>query len=80
MSLSVSVRATLGPTLTVGFAAEWDMAVLDDAFARWVTAGQQGRNVMSPEGVAQVLLTVVTTVLEHPDVTIPEVHLEPPPG
>ena len=67
-------RATLGPTLTVGFAAEWDADRLNDAFARWVKEGQ-GRNVMSVEGVAQVLLTLITTLLEHPDVTMPVVHL-----
>jgi NAD(P)-dependent dehydrogenase (short-subunit alcohol dehydrogenase family) len=71
-------RATLGPTLTIGFAAAWDPDLLDDAFARWVKQGQQKRNVMSVEGVAQVLLTLITTLLEHPDVAIPDVHVEPP--
>ncbi|MEY2454237.1 MAG: hypothetical protein QOD92_3811 [Acidimicrobiaceae bacterium] len=71
-------RTTLGPTLTAGFAAEWDPALLDDAFARWVKEGQQKRNVMPVEGVAQVLLTLITTLLAHPDVAIPEVHVEPP--
>ena len=71
-------RATLGPTMTVGFAAAWDADRLNDAFARWVKEGQQGRNVMSVEGVAQVLFTLIATLLEHPDVTMPVVHLEPP--
>jgi NAD(P)-dependent dehydrogenase (short-subunit alcohol dehydrogenase family) len=71
-------RTTLGPTLTAGFAAEWDPDRLNDAFARWVKEGQQKRNVMPVEGVAQVLLTLITTLLEHPDVAIPEVHVEPP--
>jgi NAD(P)-dependent dehydrogenase (short-subunit alcohol dehydrogenase family) len=71
-------RTTLGPTLTIGFAAEWDADLLNDAFARWVKEGQQKRNAMPVESVAQVLLTLITTLLEHPDVAIPEVHVEPP--
>jgi hypothetical protein len=71
-------RTTLGPTLTIGFAAEWDADLLNVAFARWVKEGQQKRNAMPVESVAQVLLTLITTLLEHPDVAIPEVHVEPP--
>jgi len=70
-------RATLGPTLTVGFAAGWDADRLNVAFARWVKEGQQKRNVMSVEGVAQTVLMLITTLLEHPDITMPVVHLEP---
>jgi hypothetical protein len=33
---------------------------------------------MSVESVAHTLLTLITTLLEHPDVTIPVIHLEPP--
>jgi hypothetical protein len=35
---------------------------------------------MSVEGLAQVVLSLVTTLLEHPDVAMPVIHLEPPGG
>jgi NAD(P)-dependent dehydrogenase (short-subunit alcohol dehydrogenase family) len=74
------VRATLGPTMSAGFADGWDADILHDAFDRWIKRGQHTANTMSLDGLAQVMLTLITMLLEHPDVAMPTVHLEPPGG
>ena len=74
------VRATLGPTMSTGFADGWDGELLGEAFNRWIERGQHTANTMSVEGLAEVVVALITTLLTHPDVAMPTVHLEPPGG
>lgn len=74
------VRATIGPTMGTEFANTFDPELLNDAFTRWINLGQHTANTMSVDGLAQVVMSLITTLLEHPDVDMPRVYLEPPGG
>ncbi|MEY2433066.1 MAG: hypothetical protein QOC92_2791 [Acidimicrobiaceae bacterium] len=74
------VRATIGPTIGTEFANTFDADVLNDAFTRWIKLGQHTANTMSLDGLAQVLLSLIAMLVDHPDVAMPTVHLEPPGG
>ena len=74
------VRATLGPTIGTGFADGWDGELLGEAFNRWIEVGQHTANTMSLDGLAGVVVSLFTTLLAHPDVAMPVIHLEPPGG
>jgi NAD(P)-dependent dehydrogenase (short-subunit alcohol dehydrogenase family) len=74
------VRATLGPTVGTAFAEGWDSELLGDAFNKWIERGQHTANTMSTDGLAQVVVSLITSLLAHPDVAMPILHLEPPGG
>jgi len=74
------VQAILGAVLGTEFATTWDAAQLTDAINTWTRRGQLPANAMSLRGLGEVLLSLLTTLIAHPDVAIPAVTLEPPGG
>ncbi|MEY2423161.1 MAG: hypothetical protein QOI95_3228 [Acidimicrobiaceae bacterium] len=74
------VRATLGPTMSTGFAGGWDGDLLGEAFNRWIERGQHTANTMPLDGLAHVVVSLLATLHAHPEVAMPIVHLEPPGG
>lgn len=74
------VRATIGPTIGTDFAAAWDPDLLDDAYKQWVGRGTFTNRQMPVDGLASVVVSTLETLLEHPGVAMPTVHLEPPGG
>jgi NAD(P)-dependent dehydrogenase (short-subunit alcohol dehydrogenase family) len=74
------LRATIGPTVGTEFGDAFERAALEEAFAQWVVTAQHTAQSMSLESVADVLLHQIELLLDHPDVDIPHVAIEPPGG
>ncbi len=69
-------RIVIGATFPTEFGAEFDAELLDQAFARWIADGHS-MVMMETDAVGRQLVEVLGTVLTHPTIDVPDIHLNP---
>lgn len=71
-------RVTLGASQPTGFGAEFDAEMLGTALEAWVRRGELQRRFMPAAEVADVVLGVLATALDNPEVNIEHLRLRSP--